>query len=106
MSNSRFRKVLRSWLENSTNNEPQTTFEITISQLDHHKLEALAELYQRPIQSITRELIHASIREIEEAMPYIAGDQVIRVEEGMKIYADVGPTPQYLELVKSKQLNG
>jgi hypothetical protein len=103
MSNNRFRRVLKTWSVSSSDNEPKEICEITLKNSDRYKLEALAEIYQRSIESVTAELIHASIQEIEEAMPYVAGDRVIRVEEGMNIYEDVGPTPKYLELVKSKQ---
>ena len=102
MSNSRFREILKSWIENAADQEQLTSVQVEFRQSDLHKLEALAEIYDQPLASITSELLHSAISEIEAAMPYVAGEKVIRVEDGMNVYEDVGPTPKYLQLVKEK----
>jgi len=59
------------------------------------KVEALAEAYKLPASDLLANLINTTLREIEEQMPYVAGDKVIRIEEGDPIYEDVGRTPEY-----------
>ena len=102
MSNSRFREILKSWIESAAEKEEMTSVTLEVRQSDFHKLQALAEVYEQPLASITGELLHAAISEIEAAMPYVAGEKVIRVEDGMNVYEDVGPTPRYLQLLKEK----
>ena len=45
--------------------------------------------------------MHQALNTLEEQMPYIAGDKVIRVEEGEEVYEDVGPMPRYLAAKRS-----
>ena len=103
MSNSRFRDILKAWTDDAEQREAMASFELTLRQSDLHRLQAFAELYGQSLPSITAELLHSAIREVEEAMPYVAGDKVIRVEDGMDIFEDVGPTPKYLQILETKQ---
>jgi hypothetical protein len=64
--------------------------------VDLIKVEALAEAYKLPASDLLANLINTALLEIEEQMPYVAGDKVIRIEEGDPIYEDVGRTPEYL----------
>lgn len=64
------------------------------------KLKALEDLYDSlHMNDIVTELLVSSVNEIEKSLPYIEGNEVITHDEmGDPIYADVGPTPRFLEL--------
>ncbi|MBR9911909.1 MAG: hypothetical protein GYB33_16330 [Gammaproteobacteria bacterium] len=103
MSNSRFREILKAWTKNAADTEELETLEVAVKKSDIQKLQALAEVFNQTPEAITSELLHSAVHEIVEAMPYVAGDKVIRVEDGLNIYEDVGPTPKYLQILKQKQ---
>ena len=72
---------------------------------DWIKLEALAETYQLPLETITAERGHKSLVALEENMPYVPGERIIRVEEGDEIYEDKGPMTKYLDAIKKIRKN-
>ena len=96
MSSDNFRNILDKWHQQLSDAEPTQSLEVTLKQSDLHRLEALAKTFDRPISVITSELLHGAINEIEASMPYVAGEKVIRIEEGQEIFEDIGPTPDYL----------
>ena len=52
-------------------------------------------------EELVSDLLSAALDELEAAMPYEAGDRVIREDEyGDPVYEDIGPTPRFLELVR------
>ncbi len=97
MSNSGFRNLLDQWQENSANNEEQQKVTVSLNKQDVLKIAALAQIYQKDEKDITAELMHEALLELEEAMPYVAGKKVIRIEDGQEIYEDVGPTVTFIE---------
>ena len=58
-------------------------------------------MYSLPVEEITASLLHQALVELEEKMPYVAGERVIRVEEGANIYEDIGPMARYLAAHKA-----
>jgi hypothetical protein len=72
--------------------------EISYLASDDVRIKALAEVYSLPEEEVMAGLLHQAINEIEEKMPYIPGDKVIRVEEGVEIFEDVGPMARYLQI--------
>ena len=97
MSSNRFRNVLKAWIKKSSHKDTLQICDITLKESDYHKLQAMSQIYDQPIDAITSELLHQAITEIEEAMPYVAGGKVIRIEDGQEIYEDIGPTPRYMQ---------
>ncbi|NRB37212.1 MAG: hypothetical protein HRU20_01945 [Pseudomonadales bacterium] len=77
--------------------------EILLSCDDKSKIAALSEIYHLSEAQLLSSIINSSLKEIEQAMPYKAGDKIIREEEGEPIYEDIGPTPAYLQAKKRKQ---
>src|SRR5690606_34889748 len=80
--------------------------EISLFENDDVKLRALSAMYSLPVEEITASLLHQALLELEEKMPYVAGERVIRVEEGANIYEDVGPMARYLEAQKALRNGG
>ena len=98
-----FKNLLDSW---SGKREPERSaerFSIRLPIDDAARVSALAELYPgNTPETLVTDLLSAALDEIEAAMPYVAGDKVIREDEfGDPIYEDVGMTPRFLELVKT-----
>ena len=96
MTRSLIKKMLDDWEQRSTHVKEQVSTKIVLNRVDLIKVEALAEAYKLPASDLLANLINTVLLEIEEQMPYVAGDKVIRIEEGDPIYEDVGRTPEYL----------
>jgi hypothetical protein len=96
MTSSLIKKMLDDWEVRSTHVKEQVSTKIVLNKQDLIKVEALAEAYKLPASDLLANLINTTLREIEEHIPYVAGDKVIRIEEGDPIYEDVGRTPEYL----------
>lgn len=90
------KKMLDDWELRSAHVKEQVSTNVVLNKVDLIKLEALAETYKIPTNDLLANLIHTGLLEIEEQMPYVAGDKVIRVEEDVPIYEDVGRTPEYM----------
>jgi hypothetical protein len=71
---------------------------------DAARLEALAEMYPGVgISGIIADLISASLDELESAMPYVQGEQVVAEDEfGDPVYEDAGPTPRFQRLSRDR----
>ncbi|WP_449104805.1 hypothetical protein [Pseudomonas mohnii] len=103
-----FKSMLSSWENKAHEASELAEITLTIRKQDLVKIKAFAEAYELDESVITEGLIHIAIKEAEAAMPYVKGDEVIRVEEGEEVYADVGKTPAYVEAEQaiSKTLRG
>ena len=95
VTSSLIKKMLDDWELRSTHVKEQVSTKIVLNKQDLIKVEALAEAYKLPASDLLANLINTTLQEIEEQMPYVAGDKVIRIEEGDPIYEDVGRTPEY-----------
>jgi hypothetical protein len=103
MTSSLIKKMLADWELRSTHVKEQVSTKIVLNKRDLIKVEALAEAYKLPASDLLADLINTALREIAEQMPYVAGDKVIRVEEGDPIYEDVGRTPEYMSAIDRLQ---
>jgi hypothetical protein len=105
MTSSLIKKMLDDWDLRSTHVKEQVSTKIVLNRVDLIKVEALAEAYKLPASDLLANLINTALLEIEEQIPYVAGDKVIRIEEGDPIYEDVGRTPEYLAAKDRLQRN-
>jgi len=92
-----FEKMLNNWESKSQESSERVEYTLTMHKHDLVKIKAFAQAYGLDEATITQGLIHSAIKEAEQAMPYVKGTDVIRVEEGEEIYADAGKTPVYVE---------
>jgi hypothetical protein len=54
-------------------------------------------------EEILTDLLHTALEELIEAMPYVAGEKVIREDDhGDPVYEDQGPMPRFLELARAR----
>ena len=106
MSVSNFAAVLAQWQEHAVQENAKVTREISCFAQDEAKLKALAEVYRLPFDEVVATLIHHALLAVEEKMPYVAGDKVIRVEEGANVYEDVGPMAGYLKMLEKYTISG
>ena len=98
-----FKALLDDW---SNQVQPKTTAEtyaVNLEVKDAARIHALDELFPGvDRERIITDLISTALDEIEAAIPYEAGDEVIREDDfGDPVYADAGLTPRFLELVQS-----
>ena len=84
--------------QKATLRSKQVDCSFPVSEEDLIRIEALAEVYNLPRESLVATLLHTVLTEVEEKMPYREGTRVIRMEEGDPIYEDIGPTPRYLAI--------
>lgn len=108
MSTSMVHTLLEGWEKQGKIQQQLVNCEVQLTRDDLAKIEALSEVYQLPKDQLLASLINKTLLEIEERMPYVAGNKIIREEEGEPVYEDIGPTPAYLKAKykKSKVLKG
>ncbi|OCT24034.1 hypothetical protein [Pseudomonas putida] len=92
-----FEQMLSNWEDKAHEISDRAEYTLSLRQSDLVKIKALAEAYELPEALITEGLLNAAIKEAEQAIPYVKGSKVIRVEEGENVYADAGRTPAYVE---------
>lgn len=92
-----FKTMLKDWENNAQEASELAEITLTIRKHDLVKIKAFSQAYGLSESVITENLIHTAIKEAEQAMPYVKGSEVIRIEEGEEIFADVGKTPAYVE---------
>lgn len=100
-----FKSLLDRWQVEPEPPLAAESFSIRLPVGDAARIAALAELFPEVSQErIITDLLHAGLEEIEAAMPYEAGERVIREDEfGDPVYEDVGMTPRFVDLVKKKR---
>ncbi|MCW8885255.1 MAG: hypothetical protein OQK12_08355 [Motiliproteus sp.] len=97
MARSYISEMLDAWDHHVIEHRPKSHRKVALPKDDLARLEALAQVYQLPIDDIIANLISSSLKEVEERIPYVAGPTVIRIEEGEPIYEDCGHMPAYLQ---------
>ena len=97
MSNSRFSAVLNEWEEKRQQARELVSTPVSLSKTDLAKLEALAEVYEQPVETVMADLLHTALLEVESSIPYVPGSKIIRIEDGDPCYEDEGKMPDYLE---------
>lgn len=98
-----FRALLDTWSGKREIALTEERYAVQLSLDDAARLTALAELFPgNSPENLITDLLAEALDQIEAAMPYVPGEQVIREDEfGDPIYEDVGLTPRFLELVKA-----
>lgn len=98
----RMKQVIKAWEIASQTGPMVKTLSVQLTAKDYARLCALEELFPaRHKEQILSELVATALDEIEEAFPYVQGDQVITEDEfGDPIYGDVGMTQRFEELTK------
>jgi len=97
MAVSSFTSLLEEWEQAAHKKAAIVSRPVGLFRHDDVKLRALSAMYGLSEEEITANLLHRALLELEERMPYVAGERVIRVEEGADIYEDIGPMARYLE---------
>lgn len=97
MSHRRFSEVLNRWEEKRNQAQKLVSTPVSLTKTDLAKLEALAEVYEQPVEEVMADLMHAALAEVESGIPYVPGSRVIRVEDGDPCYEDEGKMPAYLQ---------
>ena len=98
----RFKTLLDTWRQRRASEKTAERYAIHLSVEDAARVAALAEMFPgNSAEELVSDLLSAALDEVEAAMPYRAGERVIREDEfGDPVYEDVGLTPRFLELVR------
>lgn len=96
MGNESLSRLLDEWEGRARKVNGRKQESLSIYKSDVIKLEALAKMYQLPLDDVVATLVHEALNELEAKMPYVQGTKVIRIEDGEEIYEDAGPMPRYL----------
>ena len=91
-----FRAMLDNWESRSQESSERVEYSLSLHKRDLVKIKAFAQAYGLDETTITQSLIHCALEQAEQAMPYVKGSEVIRIEEGEEIYADAGKTPAFV----------
>lgn len=99
---SRLKQLLNDWQDQETEQHGVTAMQLELPVNVVARVMALAEMYPgRSQQQIIGDLLQAALFDMEESMPYVAGDTVIaRDEFGDAIYEDTGPGPRFQQLTR------
>lgn len=100
MSDSHLFQLLQELERKAIEKATLTQIDIPVYQEDMVRLEALAETYGLTAGEVASSLMRTILKEVEEKMPYRAGDKIIRLEDDEPVYEDIGPTPRYLAAKK------
>lgn len=102
-------KLMKYWEKEFSGQLSEEGYQIKLSVEDSARLEALSEMFPKyPKENLLRDLISSALNEVTSSFPYIAGKEVVaHDEEGDPLYADIGPTPKFLNLTRKhlKQIN-
>lgn len=98
----RVRDLLNTWHEATETEKKEHEFVVKLTRHETAKIAALAEMYPgKTPTEIVRDLLDAALQELEATMPYVPGSNIVAEdEEGDPIYEDVGPSPQFKDLVR------
>jgi hypothetical protein len=97
-----FKALLDTWSRQRKPVLTERTYTVRLPFEDAARLHALVDLYpDLAIDEAITDLLAVALADAQAAMPYVAGDTVIREDDhGDPVYEDVGLTPKFLELVR------
>jgi hypothetical protein len=100
-----FKSLLNDWASAKNPTRTSKTYNVHLSVDDAARVHALADLFPGiGHERIITDLLSAAVEQLEAAIPYVPGDNVIREDEfGDPVYEDTGLTPQFLTLVKKRR---
>lgn len=99
----RVKQLLNEWALTSHSQSKPKAIQVKMSNQDFARLRALAELFpDRNEEQIISDLLSALLDEVEEALPYIPGKQVVTEDEfGDPVFEDIGLNQKF-EILKKK----
>ena len=98
----KLKTLMKYWEKEFSGQLSEDGYQIKLSEEDAARLEALCEMFPKyPRDNLLRDLISSALTDVTSSFPYIAGKEIVaRDEEGDPIYADTGPTPNFLNLTR------
>ena len=98
----KFKALLDGWKQKAGPAKTQHSYAVHLPLADAARLHALVDLFPgRSVEDIITDLLHASLDQVTEAMPYERGPKVIsQDDQGDPVYEDAGLTPRFIELAR------
>lgn len=96
----KIKELVRYWDKHARGRMARDAYSIGLSDENRARLEKLSELYPlKSPQDLLRDLLSASLDELETGFPYVQGDKVMATDEdGFEIFEDAGITPKFIAL--------
>ena len=94
------KQLLKQWEGSARGDEVLIDMKVALP-LDHvARILALEEMYPgHGREQIIIDLLGVALDELEEALPYVKGEKVIREDEfGDPVYEDIGKTPRFIAI--------
>ena len=97
-----FKALIDAWKAQEKPTLTREAYSIRLTTEDAARIRALAELFDGVDEErIITDLLSAALDEVQAAIPYEPGENVIRDDEfGDPVYEDRGLTPRFLELAR------
>jgi hypothetical protein len=94
--------LMKYWEKGFSGQLSEKGYQIKLSEEDAARLEALCEMFPKyPRENLLRDLISSALTDVTSSFPYVAGKEIVACDEqGDPMYADVGPTPNFLNLTR------
>lgn len=96
------KELVKNWQNQAHGTLTKDSYTVKLTIEDAARIDALSEMYpKRSKEQLISELLSAALVELESSFPYEQGSEVVATDElGDPIFADVGPTPEFLSLTK------
>lgn len=97
-----FKTLIAAWEDSPRVQRTDAEYCLHLPVEDAARVEALAEMYPGVSrEQLLTDLLHAALDELQQSLPYVAGERVIREDElGDPVYEDVGLTPRFIALTR------
>ncbi len=96
----KIKDLVNYWDKHARGRLTRDAYFMALSDQHHQRLEKLAAVYpMKTPQDLLRDLVSASLDELETSFPYVQGTKVVALDEdGFEIYEDEGLTPRFVSL--------
>lgn len=96
----KIKDLVNYWDKHARGRLTQAGYNVVLTQQHSDRLKKLAALYPMKTQEeLVRDLLSASLDELETSFPYVQGSRVVAFDEdGFEIYEDEGVTPRFISL--------
>lgn len=96
----KIKDLVKHWDKHGRGRLTRDAAHLALSDQHHELLQKVAAMYpMKPSQDLMRDLISASLDELEASFPYVQGEKVVAYDEdGFEMFEDEGLTPRFVEL--------
>jgi hypothetical protein len=96
----KIKELVNYWDKHARGRLTRNGYAVALTHQHRDRLEKLAALYpMKTPEDLVRDLLSASLDELETSFPYVQGSRTVAFDEdGFEIYEDAGLTPRFVSL--------